>query len=95
MERVTDDYGRTENRLQMEGQRDGREIGGIVDIVITMQAIDFGDGKPIRAFVCTSPNPWAYPAKDRSGKLEQIEKPDLGALVAKVLPSRADHSGGE
>ena len=63
----------------MEGQRVGREIGGIVDIVITMQAIDFGDGKPIRAFVCTSPNPWGYPAKDRSGKLEQIEKPDLGA----------------
>ena len=66
MERVTDDYGRTENRLQMEGQRVGREIGGIVDIVITMQAIDFGDGKPVRAFVCTSPNPWDYPAKDRA-----------------------------
>jgi hypothetical protein len=94
MERVTDDYGRTEHRLQMEGQRVGREIGGIVDIVLVMQAIDFGDGKPVRAFVCTSPNPWGYPAKDRSGKLEQIEKPDLGALIAKILPPVANHRGG-
>jgi hypothetical protein len=91
LETVTDDYGRTEHRLQAEGQRVSREIAGIVDIVITMTWIDFGDGKPIRAFVCTSPNPWAYPAKDRSGKLDQIEPPDLGALIAKILPPRAHH----
>jgi AAA domain len=90
MERVTDDYGRITHQLQMEGQRIGREIPGIVDLVITMATIDFGDSKPIRAFVCTSPNPWNYPAKDRSGKLEQIEKPDLGALIAKILPSRGE-----
>jgi hypothetical protein len=94
METVTDEYGRTEHRLQMEGQRVGREIGGIVDIVITMQSIDFGDSKPIRAFVCTSPNPGDYPAKDRSGKLEQIEKPDLGALIAKILPPLPNHGSG-
>jgi hypothetical protein len=82
MERIVDDYGRTENRLQMEGQRVGREIGGIVDIS--------GDDKPIRAFVCTSPNLWGYPAKDRSGKLEQIEPPDLGKLIAKILPSQGE-----
>ena len=95
LETVTDDYGRTEHRLQMEGQRVPREIPGIVDIVITMNSIDFGDGKPIRAFVCTSPNPWGYPAKDRSGKLEQIEPPDLGALIAKILPARANHDGSQ
>ena len=95
MERVTDDYGRTENRLQMEGQRVGREIGGIVDIVITMAPIDFNDNKPpIRAFVCTSPNPWQYPAKDRSGRLAQIEPPDLGKLIAKILPQQANHGSG-
>ena len=32
-----------------------------------------------------SPNPWGYPAKDRSGRLEQIEKPDLGELIAKLI----------
>jgi hypothetical protein len=81
------------NQLQIEGQRVPREISGIVDEVITMASIDFGDGKPVRVFVCTSPNPWNYPAKDRSGKLEQIEKPDLGVLIAKILPSRANHEG--
>ena len=96
MEAISDDYGRVSYQLQMEGQRIGREIGGIVDIVITMQAITFeGDSKPVRAFVCTSPNPRGYPAKDRSGKSTQIEAPDLGALIAKILPPLANHRGDE
>jgi hypothetical protein len=49
-----------------------------------MQWIDFGDRKPVRAFVCTSPNAWAVPAKDRSGRLEQLEPPNLGALLEKL-----------
>ena len=56
----------------------------IVDEIITMQWIDFGDRKPVRAFVCTNPNPWGYPAKDRSGRLEQLEPPNLGALIDKL-----------
>ena len=39
----------------------------------------------MRAFVCTAPNPWNYPAKDRAGRLEQIEKPHLGELIAKLI----------
>jgi hypothetical protein len=45
---------------------------------------DFGDGKPVRTFVCTSPNPWNYPAKDRAGRLEQVEEPHLGKLIDKL-----------
>jgi hypothetical protein len=93
LESVTDEYGRLEHRLQAEGQRVPREIAGIVDVVVTMHWLDFADGKPaMRGFVCTSPNPWKYPAKDRSGKLEMIEPPDLGALIRKVLPQRANRS---
>lgn len=40
---------------------------------------------PTRAFVCTSPNRWNYPAKDRAGHLEQIEKPHLGELIKKLI----------
>jgi hypothetical protein len=80
--------------LQAEGQRVPREILGIVDIVITMNWIEFGDGKATRAFVCTSPNPWQYPAKDRSGKLDQLEPPDLGKLIQKILPPQANHDVG-
>jgi hypothetical protein len=93
LETAANDYGRVEHRLQAEGQRVPREIAGIVDIVVTMHWLDFADGKPPqRGFVCTSPNPWQYPAKDRSGKLEMIEPPDLGALIQKVVPPRANHS---
>jgi len=91
LETVTDDYGRTEHRLQAEGQRVPREIAGVVDVVATMHWLNFNDGKPARrGFVCTSPNPWQYPGKDRSGKLEMLEPPDLGALIRKVVPPRGE-----
>jgi hypothetical protein len=85
LERIVDEFNRTESVLQMEGAKTGRELPGIVDQIITMNFIDFGDGKPVRAFVCTTPNPWNYPAKDRAGRLEQIEKPHLGELIAKLI----------
>jgi len=84
LERITDEFNRSEWQPQIEGSKTSRELPGIVDELITMQFIDFGDGVPVRAFVCTSPNPWGYPAKDRSGKLEQIEEPHLGKLIAKL-----------
>jgi hypothetical protein len=85
LEWVVDDARRGEWALQIEGQKTARELPGIVDQIITMQFVDFGDGaSPARAFVCTNPNPWSYPAGDRSGRLEQIEPPDLGKLIAKI-----------
>jgi AAA domain len=90
LETVTDDFNRTEHRLQMEGARTGRELPAIVDQIVTMHWIKFGDGGPVRAFVCTSPNPWQYPAKDRSGRLEQIEEPNLGKLISKLTRPGGD-----
>jgi hypothetical protein len=69
----------------MEGAKVPREIGGIVDEIIIMDWIDFGDGRPTRAFVCTSPNRWNYPAKDRSGRLDQVEQPHLDKLLMTIL----------
>jgi hypothetical protein len=85
LEKVVDDFNVATWQLQMEGARTGRELPAIVDQIITMQWMDFGDGAPVRAFVCTSPNPWGYPAKDRAGRLEQIEPPHLGKLIAKLV----------
>ena len=86
MEKVTDDFGRfVEYRLQMEGQRVPRGIGAIVDEVVVMEFLTFADREPTRGFVCSTPNPWGYPAKDRSGKLDQTEPPHLGNLIAKIL----------
>jgi hypothetical protein len=85
LEKLTDEFNATSWQPQMEGARTGRELPGIVDQIITMQWIDFGDGAPTRAFVCTSPNAWGYPAKDRAGRLEQIEEPHLGKLIVKLV----------
>jgi hypothetical protein len=85
LEKVTDDFNRVEWQIQMEGSKTGRELPGITDEIITMTWVDFGDSKPpLRGFVCTSPNPWGYPAKDRAGRLEQIEEPHLGRLIEKL-----------
>jgi len=84
LEKNTDELNISTWQPQIEGAKTGRELPAIVDEIITMQWIDFGDRKPVRAFVCTNPNPWGYPAKDRSGKLEQLEPPNLGPLVEKL-----------
>jgi hypothetical protein len=85
LERVTDDFNRSIWQLQLEGSKTGRELPGIVDQVITMQHIVFTEGEEsIRALVCNQPNAWDYPAKDRSGRLELYEKPDLGELIKKI-----------
>jgi AAA domain len=85
LEKVTDEFNATTWQPQLEGSRTGRELPGIVDQIITMAWVDFGDGVPTRAFICTSPNPWGYPAKDRAGRLEQIEEPHLGKLITKLI----------
>ena len=84
LEKNTDEFNVSTWQPQIEGSKTGRELPAIVDEIITMTWIDFGDRKPVRAFVCTNPNAWGYPAKDRSGRLEQIEPPNLGALLEKL-----------
>src|SRR5262249_30190038 len=85
LEKVVDEFNAATWQIQMEGSRTGRELPGIVDEIITMHWVDFGDDAPVRAFVLTSPNTWGYPAKDRAGRLEQIEEPHLGKLITKLI----------
>jgi hypothetical protein len=52
-----------------------------------MASLNWADGKevePYRAFVCQTLNPYSYPAKDRSGRLDCIEEPHLGKLMDKI-----------
>jgi hypothetical protein len=87
LERQTDDFNAPAWGVQLEGSKAARELPGIVDQVVTMTWIDFGDHKLVRCFVCAGGSQWGYPAKDRSGKLDQIEPPDLGKLLAKLTSS--------
>lgn len=84
LEQKEDDYGRSSWVAQIEGSKVGRELPGIVDQVITYQEIMSDDGTKYRGLVCTSPNPWSFPAKDRSGRLDMVERPHLGELFAKI-----------
>jgi hypothetical protein len=92
LEKHVDDFGTISWRPQMEGSRAARELPGIVDEVISMHlfARDTAGGFVLdekaseRRLVCRAGNPYGLPAKDRSGRLEVTEPPDLGALLAKI-----------
>ena len=79
-----DDFNRRFFTPQIEGSKTGLELPGIVDEVITMAELKAEDGTPYRAFVCLTLNPFGFPAKDRSGRLDVIEEPHLGRLMAKI-----------
>jgi len=92
LEKVTDEYGTSAWLPQMEGTKAGRELPGIVDQVISMQLFGkdakgewtLDEKSTERRLVCRAGNPWGLPAKDRSGRLEVTEPPDLAALLAKI-----------
>lgn len=89
LDEKTDDYGRRLFVPQIEGSKTALELPGIVDEVITYQLIKADDGSLYRAFVTRADNPWQYPAKDRSGRLDPLEPPDLGRLISKITAPRA------
>ena len=89
LERRTDDAGRQFWEIQIEGSKTGRELPGIVDNVMTLLPITDQAGRSRRALVCQPGNPWDVPAKDRSGLLAQVEAPNLGALLDRLLAGGA------
>ena len=96
LETIIDEFNHAEWQLQMEGAKAGRELPAIVDQIVTYQFLNFGDDRPpVRGFVCTSPNAWGYPAKDRSGRLDQIEQPDLGKLLSKLTNHQTNLKGDD
>ena len=79
-----DDFNRKVFVPQIDGAKTGLELPGIVDEVISMVELKDDEGAPYRAFICQTLNPFGFPAKDRSGRLDMIEEPDLGRLMTKI-----------
>jgi hypothetical protein len=79
-----DDFNRKVFVPQIDGSKTGLELPGIVDQVITMASMPDEQNRPQRAFVCQTLNPWGYPAKDRSGRLDLVEEPHLGRLMERI-----------
>lgn len=84
LDRIEDDLKRVMWEPQIEGSKTGKELPGIFDQVLTLQNFKGEDGNMYRAFVCQQQNQWGYPAKDRSGRLDLFEAPDLGKLMLKI-----------
>ena len=84
-----DDFNRRVFEPQIEGSKTGLQMPGIVDEVVTLAEIKADDGTSYRAFVTHTLNPFGFPAKDRSGRLDLLEPPDLGALIAKCAGTPA------
>jgi hypothetical protein len=100
LEKITDDYG-VQWVPQMEGSKAGRELPGIVDQVISMHTFSkdmsgnyiLDEKAEERRFVCKKGNPFGLPAKDRSGRLDMTEPPDLGALLSKINAVSRERAG--
>lgn len=92
LNQTKDDFGRIEYSAQIEGGKTGLELPGIFDQILTGALFDVSSGAPVldmtkgteRGFVTQLMNGFGMPAKDRSGRLNPIEAPNLGALMAKI-----------
>ena len=85
-----DDFNRKIFVPQIDGAKTGLELPGIVDEVLTMTEMADSANVLHRVFVCQTMNPWGYPAKDRSGRLDLVEEAHLGRLIARIAePGRS------
>jgi len=90
LEEKMDDFNRRFYQLQLEGSKTALELPGVLDEVVTLAILKADDGTNYRGFVTRADNPFGYPSKDRSGRLDAIEEPHLGKLIAKCLGQQPD-----
>lgn len=88
LETKIDDFNRTTYVPQVEGSKIANELPGILDEVLTLAAIKDANGVLSRKFICKTLNPYGYPAKDRSGKLEMLEEANLDDILNKIKSNK-------
>ena len=82
LEKTQDEMGRVLYAPSMPGNKTGQALPYFFDEVLALRVEKDGEGVTQRALMCDSDGLWL--AKDRSGKLEAWEAPDLGAIIAKI-----------
>lgn len=82
LEKTQDEMGRVLYAPSMPGNKTGQALPYFFDEVLALRVEKDGEGVTHRALMCDSDGLWL--AKDRSGKLEAWEAPDLGAVIAKM-----------
>jgi len=81
-EKQQDENGRILYSPSMPGAKLAQQIPYLVDEVLALRVEKDAEGVAQRALMCDSDGLWL--AKDRSGKLEQWEAPDLSAIIKKI-----------
>lgn len=82
LEKTQDEMGRVLYAPSMPGNKTGQMLPYFFDEVLALRVEKDGDGNTQRALMCDSDGLWL--AKDRSGRLEMWESPDLGAIIRKI-----------
>lgn len=82
LEKTQDEMGRVLYAPSMPGNKTGQALPYFFDEVLAMRVEKDGEGNTQRALMCDSDGLWL--AKDRSGKLDMWEAPDLSAVFAKI-----------
>jgi len=81
-EKATDETGRILYAPSMPGNKTGQQLPYFFDMVLALRVEKDQEGNAQRALMCDSDGIWQ--AKDRSGKLDTWEAPDLGAIIRKI-----------
>jgi len=82
LEKSQDEMGKLLFNPAMPGKSLTQGLPYFTDLVLALRVERDADGNSQRALMCNSDGVWQ--AKDRSGKLDQWETPDLGALIGKI-----------
>lgn len=87
LEKTQDEMGRVLYAPSMPGNKTGQALPYFFDEVLALRVEKDADGATQRALMCDGDGLWL--AKDRSGKLDAWEAPDLGAIIAKISGSKS------
>ena len=82
LEKQQDEMGRMLYFPSLPGNKTAQKLPYFFDEVLALRIEKDEEGKTQRALMCDSDGLWL--AKDRSGKLDAWETPDLGEIIAKV-----------
>lgn len=82
LEKTADEMGRILYAPSMPGNKTGQALPYFFDEVLALRIEKDADGATQRALMCDSDGLWN--AKDRSGKLDAWEAPDLGEIIKKI-----------
>ena len=91
MEKTQDEMGRILYSPSMPGNKTGQALPYFFDEVMALRVEKNAEGENVRALMCDTDGLWQ--AKDRSGKLDRWEAPDLGAIIKKIGGQNGPVSG--